>query len=201
LNLGAIYDAGMGMLDDARKREAEAEARTRAMIEEFDRPREEERRRREEEDRLSEEQGRQLSEEFLNEVRTRHLEPNQRVYVIASKREWVRRRSDLTGKKSWGWSKAEEVNRRETGRCFLIVHKHFDDTTRRWVETRHGIDPTTGQELIRVTKLVETRPAIKRWLRRGRPKTEIYETSVVQRPLMNHPGLDSAILHFLEQPR
>jgi hypothetical protein len=149
---------------------------------------------------LREEEGRQLSEEFLNEVRTRHIEPNQSVSVITSKREWVRR-SDYTGKKSWDWSKEEEVSREESGRCFLIVCYHFDNRTGRSVEEKHGIDPTTGQELVAERKHVETLPAIKRWIRQRRPKTEIYKTSVVQRPLVNHDGLARAMLDFLEKAR
>jgi hypothetical protein len=58
----------MGRLDNAFKERADAEARKRAQI----RAGEEES---EEELLFIEEQGRQLSEEFLNEVRTRQLEP------------------------------------------------------------------------------------------------------------------------------
>jgi hypothetical protein len=193
----------MGRLDDAReaetKAQAESKARVQAMFEELRRPREKERRRREEEDRLSEEQGRQLSEDFLNEVRTRHIEPNDSVYVVTTKQEWVRR-TDYTGKKSWDWSEEEIVSREESGRCFLIVCHHFDDKTRRSVETKHGIDPTTGQELVAKTELEEL-SAIKGWIRQKRPKTKIRRTSVVQRPLMDHDGLARAMVKFLDEPR
>jgi hypothetical protein len=92
------------------------------------------------------------------------------------------------------------VSREKSGIIFLFACEHFDDTTRRWVATKHGIDPTTGQELVAKKELAETLPAIKRWIRRGRPKTEIYRTTVVQRPLINPPGLASAILKFLDNP-
>ena len=179
----------MGILDDARKEEDEARA-VQELREKIEREREasygvseEERRSREEQYRLSVEKGRQLSEEFLNEVRTRHLEPHGTVYVVTTKRERVRH----SGSKSWSWLQEEVISREEAGRCFTIVHHHFD--------------PTTGQELVAEKKLVETLPAIKRWIFRDRPETKIYRTSYVQRPLMNHPGLDTAVLHFLNQAR
>lgn len=40
------------------------------------------------------------------------------------------------------------VSREKSGIIFLFACEHFDDTTRRWVATKHGIDPTTGQELV-----------------------------------------------------
>jgi hypothetical protein len=49
---------------------------------------------------LSVEKGRQLSEESLNEVRKKHIEPHGTVYEVTTKRERVRH----SGSKSWGWS-------------------------------------------------------------------------------------------------
>jgi hypothetical protein len=130
--------------------------------------------------RLSEEEGRRLSQEFLSEVRARHLEPNHTWHVVTAKREWVRDSRSGT----WGWSEKEVISRVESGKGFKVGGYH--------------IDPATGQELVTKTT-VETRPAEKRWIGRSRPKTEIYTTSVVQRPLMNHPGLVDAMLDFLGQ--
>ena len=190
MKLGATYDVGMGILDDARKEEDESKAAVQELLEKTKREREardgvseEERRSREEQYRLSVEKGRQLSEEFLDEVRKKHLEPHGTVYEVTTKRERVRH----SGSKSWGWSQEEEISRKEAGRCFTIANHH--------------IDPTTGQELVAEKKLVETLPAIKRWISRDRPETEIYRTSYVQRPLMNHPGLAAAVLDFLNQAR
>jgi hypothetical protein len=183
LKLGATYDFGMGILDDTRKKKAETEARQQAVQEQIQKERERDRERelREEQDRLSEEKGRQLSEEFLDEVRTRHLEPHGTVYEVTTKRERVRH----SGSKSWGWSQEEEISRKEAGRCFTIANHH--------------IDPTTGQELVAEKKLVETLPAIKRWISRDRPETEIYRTSYVQRPLKYHDGLAEAVVNFLDR--
>lgn len=204
MKLGATYDVGMGILDDARKEEDESKAAVQELREKIKREREardrvseEERRSREEQYRLSVEEGRQLSEEFLNEVRTWHLEPHGTVYVVTTKRERVRH----SGSKSWVWLQEEVISRKEAGRCFTIVHHHFDPTTAREFVVEHHIDPTTGQELVAEKKLVETLPAIKRWIFRDRPETEIYRTSYVQRPLMNHPGLATAVLDFLNQAR
>jgi hypothetical protein len=208
LKLGATYDVGMGILDDARKEEDELKAAGQELrekiIEEIKRKRvardgvsEEQLRSREEQDRLSEEKGRQLSEEFLDEVRTRHIEPHGTVYVVTTKRERVRH----SGSKSWGWLQEEVISREEAGRCFTIVHHHFDPTTAGEFVVEHHIDPTTGQELVAEKELVETLPAIKRWIGRDRPETKIYRTSYVQRPLEYHDGLATAMLNFLNQAR
>jgi type I site-specific restriction-modification system R (restriction) subunit len=189
---GAIYDVGMGFLDDARKnarkKKEEDEARLRELLKQIqDRQNasnmleDTARRLSEEQDRLSEEKGRQLSEEFLDEVRTRHIEPHGTVYEVTTKRERVRH----SGSKSWGWSQEEVISRKEAGRCFTIANHH--------------IDPTTGQELVEEKKLVETLPAIKRWIGRDRPETEIYRTSYVQRPLKYHDGLAEAVVNFLDR--
>jgi hypothetical protein len=196
----------MGMLDDARKAEAEAQAAARAAVDALGEKIRQKRIDRdgpeitdeqwEERFRLSEEQGRQLSEEFLNEVRMRHLEPNDSIYGFTTKREWVRH-TDYSGHKLWGWSAEEVISRGEPVRCFTISHDYIHRTTLRTV--KHHIDPATGQGFFAEKKLVKTLPAIKRWIGRGRPETEIYMTSFVRRPLMNIPGLDRAMLDFLEQ--
>ena len=178
----------MGILDDARNEQAAEEARKRELLKQIqDRLNasnmleEKSRRLSEEQDRLSEEKGRQLSEEFLDEVRKKHLEPNGTVYVVTTKRERVRH----SGSKSWGWSQEEVISRTEAGRCFTIANRH--------------IDPTTGQELVAEKKLVETLPAVKRWISRDRPETEIYRTSYVQCPLKYHDGLAEAVVNFLDR--
>jgi hypothetical protein len=182
--LGATYDVGMGILDDTRKKKEEEDAqsqavkaRLRAVQEQIQIERELDpvRDLREEQDR----KGRQLSEEFLDEVKTRHLEPHGTVYEVTTKRERVRH----SGSKSWGWSQEEVISRKEAGRCFTVANHH--------------IDPTTGQELVPEKNLVETLPAIKR----DRPETEIYRTSYVQRPLKYHDDLAEAVVDFLDHAR